>query len=232
MAFTLEQTGEIKKQLLAQVENLPQENKEEIKKQIQDLNEEQLESFLKQNKIKISKSGQLQQEGGEGQGGKEGQGGQAQTSQCIFCSIVQGKTPSHKIAETKKAIAILEINPLSKGHSIILPLEHIKTDKLPRSALSLAQKVAKKIKTKLKPEDIKIETSSLMGHAMINVIPIYKDGKLEKYQANEKELKEVKSKLETKKRSPRAIKKSTVVKKKVSDGGIDSRLPQISFRVP
>jgi len=221
MVFTPEQAGEIKKQLLAQVENLPQENKEEIKNQIQELNEEQLESFLKQNKIQISKEGQLQQ---------EGQGEQAQTPQCIFCSIVQSKTPSHKIAETKKAIAILEINPLAKGHSIILPLEHIKIEKLPKSALSLAQKIAKKIKTKLKPEDIKIETSSLMGHAMVNVIPIYKDGKLEKYQAKEEELKEVQSKLETKKRSPRTTLAKT--KKQVKNRGINSKIPQISFRIP
>jgi len=233
MAFTSEQSQEIKKQLLAQVENLPQENKEQIKEQIKKLNGEQLESFLKQNKIKISESGQLQQEGQEGQEGKGGQEGQ--TPQCIFCLIVQAKIPSRKIAETKKAIAILEINPLAKGHSIVLPLEHIKTEKLPKSALSLAQKIAKKIKTKLKPEDIKIETSSLMGHAMINIIPIYKDGKLEKYQAEEKELNEVQLKLETKKRGPRTKKGVTRVKKKVKvneDYEIDPNLPQVSFRIP
>ena len=241
MVFTSEQSLEIKKQLLAQVENLPQENKEQIKEQIKKLNGEQLESFLKQNKIKISESGQLQQEGQEGQEGRVGQAGQEGTPQCIFCSIVQGKVPSYKIAEVGKAIAILEINPLAKGHSIVLPLEHIKTEKLPKSALSLAQKIAKKIKTKLKPEDIKIETSSLMGHAMINVIPIYKDGKLDKYQAEEKELKEVQSKLETKKRGPRVIKKSVRAKKKENGisksedseaSNIDPKLPQISFRIP
>ena len=219
MAFTPEQAGEIKKQLLAQVENLPQENKEEIKKQIQELNEEQLESFLKQNKIQISKEGQLQQEGQEGQGGQGGQEGQAQTPQCIFCSIVQGKAHSYKIAETKKAIAILEINPLSKGHSIILPLEHIKIEKLPKSALSLAQKIAKKIKTKLKPLEVKIETSSFQGHAMVNIIPIYKDKQLEKYQASEGELKEIENLLKTKKRAPRT-KKST------------SELIKINRRIP
>jgi len=56
------------------------------------------------------------------------------------------KTPSYKIAENKKAIAILEINPLSKGHSIVLPLEHLKTEKLPKSVLGLAQKIAKNSK--------------------------------------------------------------------------------------
>jgi len=216
MALTSEQTEEIKQQLIAQIEKLPQENKEEIKQHILDLNEEQLEEFLKQNKIKITKEGKLQQ------------GDSKQTaSQCVFCLIAKNQTPSYKIAESSKAMAILEINPLSKGHSIILPLEHIKTDKLPKSALSLAQKIAKKIKTKLKPEDIKIETSSFQEHSMINVIPIYKNEKLEKHQATESELKQLQSKLETKKRSPRKTKSKTETTE-----SINNNLPQISFRIP
>jgi histidine triad (HIT) family protein len=218
MALTSEQIEEIKQQLIAQIEKLPQENKEEIKQHILDLNEEQLEEFLKQNKIKITESGQLQQEPSK-----------QTTSQCIFCSIVKNQVPSYKIAETSKAIAILEINPLSKGHSIIIPLQHIKTDKLPKSALSLAQKIAKKIKTKLKPEDIKIETSSFQEHSMVNVIPIYKNEKLEKHQAKESELKQLQSKLETKKRSPR--KKSSKTETKTTQS-INNNLPQITFRIP
>lgn len=220
MALTSEQIEEIKQQLIAQIEKLPQENKKEIKQHVLDLNEEQLEEFLKQNKIKITESGQLQQEPSK-----------QTTSQCIFCSIVKNQVPSYKIAETNKAIAILEINPLSKGHSIIIPLEHIKTDKLPKSALSLAQKIAKKIKTKLKPEDIKIETSSFQEHSMVNVIPIYKNEKLEKHQANESELKKLQSKLETKKRSPRKKGSKTETKTKITESA-NNNIPQITFRIP
>jgi len=216
MELTSEQIKEIKKQLITQIEKLPQENKEEIKQQILSLNEQQLKEFLKQNKIKITKSGQLQQESLK-----------QTTNQCIFCSIAKNQVPSHKIAETNKAIAILEINPLSKGHSIIIPLEHIKTDKLPKSALSLAQKIVKKIKAKLKPEDIKIETSNFQGHSMVNIIPIYKDRKLEKHRASESELKQLQSKLKTKKRSPR--KRKTKIKTQEST---NNNLPQINFRIP
>ena len=35
--------------------------------------------------------------------------------ECIFCSIVGGKTPSFRIGENEENIAILELNPLSKG---------------------------------------------------------------------------------------------------------------------
>ena len=213
MTLTKEQAEDVKKQLLAQVENLPQENKEQIKQQISQLNEEQLEAFLDQNKIQVE------------QGQIKGQEGAPQESQCVFCSIIENKIPSYKIAENKKAIATLEINPLTKGHSIVIPIEHTTIDKMPKLSMSLAQKIAKKIKTKLKPEDIKLETSSFQGHAIINVVPLYKDAPPKKEKANEQELQKLQILLETKKRNPRAI--STTPKLKSLKG-----LQKISFRIP
>jgi histidine triad (HIT) family protein len=217
-----EQSEEIKKQLLEQVGNLPNENKEQIKEYIKGLDEKGLEEFLKKNKIKIanSESGEISVEDLE----------KPSEQECIFCLIIKNKVPSYKITETKKEIAILEINPLSKGHSIILPLEHTTMEKLPKSALLLAQKIAKKIKKKLKPEDIKIETSSLMGHAMINIIPLYKDTLLKKIKENEKDLKQLQSKLETKKRSSRK-KQSKSSNEKTAIENI-SKLPKVHFRIP
>ena len=212
--LTKEQAKEIKKQLLAQVENLPQENKEQIKQQISEFNEEQLEAFLDQNKVQVQQPGVT-----------EGAEPLAKETKCIFCSIIENKMPSYKIAENKKAIAILEINPLTKGHILILPLEHTTIDKLPKLSMSLAQKIAKKIKTKLKPEDIKLETSSFQGHAIINVVPLYKNNPPKKEKANEEELQKLQELLETKKRNPRAI--STVTKSKSLKG-----LPKINFRIP
>ena len=217
MAIPKDQAEEIKNQLLSQVDKLPQENKDQIKKYIEGLNEEELEAFLKQNKIDyktVNTNEPLPKE------------------ECVFCAIIKGAIPSYKIAESKKAIAILDINPLSKGHSIILPIEHKAIEKMPKAALSLAQKITKKIKKKLKPEDIKIETSSFMGHAMINVIPIYKDVPLKKIKADEKTLAQLQSKLETKKRSSRKTasskseKSSAIPTKKLPD------LPVFKRRIP
>ncbi len=216
MAFSKEQMEEIKEQLFKEIDKLPQKNKEEIKKYIEGLDEKQLEEFLKKNKIEFS---------------PESQGQKASTPECIFCEIAKGKIPSYKITENKKAVAILEINPLSKAHSIILPKEHLPTEKLPKAAMSLAQKIAKKIKKKFKPEDIKIETSSLQSHAMINIIPIYKDTPLKKTKAEEKDLKQIQSKLETKTRASRKKEKQKQkteeeIKKEIS------KLPKIGFRIP
>ena len=215
MALTPEQATQIKEQLISQIESSQIENKEQVKEQITKLNEEQLEKFLKQNKIDIS----------QGSGSTESTESNA-LPKCIFCSIKDNEMPSYKIAEDKKAIAILEINPLSKGHSIIIPLEHTTIDKLPKSSLSLAQKIAKRLKLKLKPEDVKIETSSFQGHAIINVIPFYKDEKIEKKKAEESELQELQSLLETKKRISRATPKIKITKQSLKG------LQKISFRIP
>ena len=67
---------------------------------------------------------------------------------------------------------------------------------------------------------------SFQNHAFINIIPIYKDQKLEKKQANEEELKELQSKLETKKRGKRIPKKQTKTKSS------NLNLPEVHFRIP
>ncbi|MDP2925527.1 MAG: HIT domain-containing protein [Nanoarchaeota archaeon] len=202
MVFTPDEAVEIKKQLLEQVEKLDNPNKEQIKKYVEGLDETGLESFLKQNNIKIGEEG-LEQEDDKSSPDKSG----PKEQKCVFCQITKNELPSYKIAENKKSIAVLEINPLSKAHSIVIPIEHGSVEKIPKSALSLSQKIAKKIKKKFKPEDIKIETASFMGHSMINIIPLYKDVQLKKTKAEEDELKKLQRKLEVKKRRPRKIQK-------------------------
>jgi histidine triad (HIT) family protein len=227
MAFTQEIAEEIKKQLLLEVDKLPNENKEQIKAYIKNLDNNGLEEFLKKNKIQYSESGISQ----EPQAGDDESAGD---SKCIFCGIASGGTSSYKIAESKKAIAILEINPISRGHVIIIPTTHTAMEKMPKSALSLAQKIAKKIKKKLKPEDIKIETSSFQGHPMINVIPLYKDTPLKKIKAEESELKTLQNKLMTKKRASRKKQPVSVNnnQEKVKRDEDLSKLPKLSFRIP
>ncbi|MBI5778994.1 MAG: HIT family protein [Planctomycetes bacterium] len=48
-------------------------------------------------------------------------------SDCIFCKIVDGKIPSTKLFEDDSAIAILDINPITFGHSLYIAKEHYAT---------------------------------------------------------------------------------------------------------
>lgn len=43
---------------------------------------------------------------------------------CIFCKIVKGEIPSHKIYEDENFFVFLDIRPLNKGHSLVIPKKH------------------------------------------------------------------------------------------------------------
>jgi len=43
---------------------------------------------------------------------------------CLFCKIVKGEVVSYKIFENEKAIAFLDVNPIAKGHTIVIPKKH------------------------------------------------------------------------------------------------------------
>ena len=181
-----EQAEQIKAQILKQIENFPEDKKGLAKQQIESMNNEQLEQFLQQNKlIKTQASSQDSQ------------------TQCIFCSIVSSEKSSFKIDENKDAIAVLELNPISKGHILIIPKEHKPfEDKIPEDFSEILEKVTKRIKTKLKPKEIKISLSNLFGHGVINVLPVYKDEDInsERHSAKPEELEQLKKTFEKRKK--------------------------------
>ena len=43
---------------------------------------------------------------------------------CIFCAIAEGEIPSFKIYEDEMCLAYLDINPFSKGHTLVIPKAH------------------------------------------------------------------------------------------------------------
>jgi histidine triad (HIT) family protein len=43
---------------------------------------------------------------------------------CIFCKIVQGEIPSFKVYEDDRILAFEDINPISEGHTLIIPKKH------------------------------------------------------------------------------------------------------------
>jgi diadenosine tetraphosphate (Ap4A) HIT family hydrolase len=43
---------------------------------------------------------------------------------CIFCRIASGGIPSYRVAEAERAVAFLDLNPASEGHTLVIPREH------------------------------------------------------------------------------------------------------------
>jgi len=46
------------------------------------------------------------------------------STDCLFCKIIAGDIPSHKIYEDEHVYAFLDIGPVSKGHALFIPKEH------------------------------------------------------------------------------------------------------------
>ena len=45
-------------------------------------------------------------------------------SDCIFCAIVDGEAPSHRVYEDEHTLAFLDANPLAEGHTLVVPKAH------------------------------------------------------------------------------------------------------------
>ncbi|MBU5689936.1 MAG: HIT domain-containing protein [Candidatus Aenigmatarchaeota archaeon] len=43
---------------------------------------------------------------------------------CVFCSIVSGEIQSHKVFEDQKFVAVLDIFPITPGHTVVFPKKH------------------------------------------------------------------------------------------------------------
>ncbi len=47
-------------------------------------------------------------------------------AECVFCRIVAGELPSEKVFENEFVLAFLDINPTSRGHTLVVPKDHYK----------------------------------------------------------------------------------------------------------
>ena len=73
---------------------------------------------------------------------------------CIFCAIAAGEIPSFKVYEDDLALAYLDINPFSKGHTLVIPKAHAAglldaDDKMLSELVLRVKKVAAHVKEKL-----------------------------------------------------------------------------------
>ena len=44
---------------------------------------------------------------------------------CVFCAIVEGRIPSHKVYEDERTLAFLDLHPSTPGHTLIIPKAHV-----------------------------------------------------------------------------------------------------------
>ena len=101
---------------------------------------------------------------------------------CIFCKIVSGEIPSHKVYEDNWSLAFLDIAPSSYGHTLVIPKDHFENiytlpdETLARLALS-AKKVAVAVKNATLCDGVNLimnnekNAGQIIFHAHIHIIP-------------------------------------------------------------
>ncbi|MBP8790917.1 MAG: HIT family protein, partial [Breznakibacter sp.] len=99
----------------------------------------------------------------------------------IFTKIVHGEIPSYKIAEDERYYAFLDINPLAKGHTLVIPKQEIDyifdlDAELLGGMMVFAQKVAKALKLTVPCNRVGVAVLGLeVPHAHIHLIPLNRE---------------------------------------------------------
>ena len=102
----------------------------------------------------------------------------------IFTKIINGEIPCYKIAENSTHIAFLDINPIAKGHTLIVPKEEIDyifdlPDDLLADTILFGKRVAEAIDRALSPIRTGIIVEGLeVPHAHVHLVPIYKESQI------------------------------------------------------
>jgi histidine triad (HIT) family protein len=100
----------------------------------------------------------------------------------IFTKIVNGEIPCYKIAEDENYLAFLDISPLAKGHTLVIPKKEVDyifnvDDQLLAGMMIFAKKVAHALEKAIPCKRIGVAVLGLeVPHAHIHLIPINKLG--------------------------------------------------------
>jgi histidine triad (HIT) family protein len=93
---------------------------------------------------------------------------------CVFCMIRDGKIPSAKVYDDQRTLAFMDINPLSRGHCLVVPKAHaatlyeVEAEDL-KAAIVTAKKVAGAIQKALNPDGLNLLQAN--GAAAFQSVP-------------------------------------------------------------
>ena len=103
---------------------------------------------------------------------------------CIFCKIANGEIPSNKLYEDDDFVAIMDLSPATKGHSLVIPKKHYDnffamTPEEAAEAMKRARKVAGTLMEKLHPDGMNMTQNNgevagqTVMHYHLHLIPRY-----------------------------------------------------------
>lgn len=101
---------------------------------------------------------------------------------CIFCKIVAGEIPCIKVYEDDRALAFMDISPLSKGHLLVVPKEHradiLETDpELYGYLYTIIARLSLAVHEALKPDGMNVQqlngkaANQVVMHVHVHLVP-------------------------------------------------------------
>lgn len=132
-------------------------------------------------------------------------------SDCIFCKIIKKKIPCYQIYEDDNFLAFLDIQPISKGHTLIIPKKHYNTfEETPSDLLEkimpIIQKIGIALKKSLAADGFNIGLNNgqaagqLILHTHFHIIPRFNDDGLHTWpsvKCTEEEFKQITENIKT-----------------------------------
>lgn len=109
------------------------------------------------------------------------------TESCVFCRIVSGDEPAHIIDEDELSMAILDINPLARGHCLVIPKRHVPwwhdlDEQEVSSLFRLARSVSGRIKRAFGPDFVAMYARGRrIPHTHIFLVPTYKGDPVDRF---------------------------------------------------
>ena len=99
----------------------------------------------------------------------------------VFSKIVAGEIPCYKVAEDKNFLAFLDINPLAKGHTLVIPKKEVDyifdldTETYTR-LMAFTRRVAKALKKAIDCQRVGVAVLGMeVPHTHVHLIPLQKE---------------------------------------------------------
>ena len=106
-------------------------------------------------------------------------------SDCLFCKIVVGEIPCHKVWEDASHLAFLDINPIREGHTLVIPKSHASYlfdlgDADFQSLLAASKTVAARLKDVFQVPRIGMAIEGFaVDHVHVHLVPLTGVGQLD-----------------------------------------------------
>ena len=115
---------------------------------------------------------------------------------CIFCKIIAGEIQGERVYEDKKTLAFLDIKPVSRGHTLLVPKEHYddllaSPDDTLTNLIATVKKIGRAVKEAFKADGFNIAVNNgrsagqSVEHVHFHIIPRYQADDLQLWQGRQ-----------------------------------------------